>query len=65
MQGRDVHLDPSSTDTNASRKGAKPEQSLGKDLLLEETWLKAMPRGCQVKQEGFAGKAREGQMVPS
>lgn len=60
-------FNPSSSDTNASREGAKPDQSLGKDLLPEKTWLKAMPRRVPAKEDGrvFAGKARAGQMVPS
>lgn len=47
---------PSSRDTNSS-KGAKPEQSLGKALLLEETWVKVLPRRVPGKggQEGVRG----------
>lgn len=52
-------FNPSSSDTNASREGAKPDQSLGKDLLLEETWLKAMP-GRVPGEGGREGVCREG-----
>lgn len=65
-QGGDVPLHPSSSDTRASREGAKPDQSVGKDLLPEESQLKATPG--RVPGEGGwegAGKARAGQMVPS
>jgi len=49
-------FNPSSGDTDASREAAKPAQSLGKDLLLDDTWLEGVPGRVPGRVPGEGGR---------